>query len=191
MAELISFNCRNCGAPLEVPLNAVFAICSHCGSHHKLMFTGGVLTADLVKKVGEHDIRISSLETKQSQQDRVIKHNRKLADVDARISNFLATHKDFDASWACKSRGRKVKLVAQFVFSFFPLAISIFVSDHGREPFWLLPGFALTIGMVVYGIVEESRKIEYFKLIDERDALISGNANECDTGLAGHAPKKL
>ena len=58
----IVFDCKNCGASLTVPENAIAVKCKYCKSQHKLACNDGVITAELVHKVTVHEKRIDNLE---------------------------------------------------------------------------------------------------------------------------------
>ena len=60
--EAIIFDCKNCGATLDVPENAVAAKCSHCGSQHRIMHKEGVVTVDLIRTVARHSEELQKLE---------------------------------------------------------------------------------------------------------------------------------
>jgi len=90
--NIITFDCRNCGAPLNVPQNAAAAICPYCHSQHKVAFKDGVLTADLVKKVAEHEVRITTLEDTDTLTQEALEAVSELSRVQLEFEEFKKAH---------------------------------------------------------------------------------------------------
>ena len=80
--NIVTFDCRNCGAPLDVPDNACAVICPFCKSHHKMAFSDGILTAGLTKVVQAHGKQISELESSDMQTQDALEALTELADCE-------------------------------------------------------------------------------------------------------------
>ena len=56
--KLIPLNCRNCGAPLEVPDDATYLTCGHCGTRLVVEGTGAAAHIELLDTLDERTGRI-------------------------------------------------------------------------------------------------------------------------------------
>lgn len=63
-ADLLSLNCNNCGAPLQIRASVRFVTCSHCKSQLSVQQSGGVYFTQLLERVAQQtDAMAGNLET--------------------------------------------------------------------------------------------------------------------------------
>jgi DNA-directed RNA polymerase subunit RPC12/RpoP len=127
--EHITFDCKNCGATLEIPENAVAVTCRYCKSQHKVAYSDGVLTADLVRKVEVHDKRLGKLETADELTQEAFAAIPRLAKLNKEIAEFEKDYPD------CTS-GKTVSTVEAFWLAFtFTGLICLFLIGGLSFPF--------------------------------------------------------
>lgn len=57
--ELLSLNCQHCSAPLQVPAEAKFVTCTHCGSQLAIRQTGSVAYTETLDAIDERTERMA------------------------------------------------------------------------------------------------------------------------------------
>lgn len=57
--DLLSLNCQHCSAPLQVPENAKFVTCSHCGSQLAIRRTGSVAYTETLDAIDQRTERMA------------------------------------------------------------------------------------------------------------------------------------
>jgi len=53
--DAMTFPCRNCGATLDIPPNAVMVMCKYCKSEHEIGYSDGMVTAELLQGAKAHE----------------------------------------------------------------------------------------------------------------------------------------
>jgi DNA-directed RNA polymerase subunit RPC12/RpoP len=59
--KVTTFNCKHCGAKIDVPDAPGTVTCAYCGSAHRVSLRGGSVTAELVAKVKQLDEDVARL----------------------------------------------------------------------------------------------------------------------------------
>lgn len=59
--EIATFNCKNCGANIDLPDAPGTVACTYCGSKHRVSFRDGSVSAELVAKVRKLDEDVALL----------------------------------------------------------------------------------------------------------------------------------
>lgn len=57
--KLLALNCRHCSAPLQVPADAKFVTCSHCGSQLAVRKTGSVAYTETLEEIDRRTERMA------------------------------------------------------------------------------------------------------------------------------------
>jgi len=208
--DSIVFDCKNCGATLEIPENAVGVICKYCKSQFKVAYHDGVVTADLIKKVAIHEKRIGKLEKSDEFTRDAISAIAELPDLEKQI-------KDFEVRYPKVTSGRKSTGLAFAIPTFLNLGFVILLAftmgfsdqaHHGGE--WSLQNIEKNLMRIGYGIsllgllsapglilgflyscsasVHNSHYDDYEKLLFKRKQL--KEKIQCRTCLTGDDPEK-
>jgi len=80
--DVISFECRNCGAPLIIPPNAVVVTCNHCKGQHKITYSEENITAELIHRAVEHEGRIREFDQETADQAEANEIRLRLYNID-------------------------------------------------------------------------------------------------------------
>jgi DNA-directed RNA polymerase subunit RPC12/RpoP len=81
--EIISFECKHCGAALEVPKDATSVKCKYCGSDHLVSYHDGIVTAELTAKVERLERELAQLKNEKKLPE--LRHRLELADRGFRL----------------------------------------------------------------------------------------------------------
>jgi DNA-directed RNA polymerase subunit RPC12/RpoP len=79
----ISFECKHCGASLEVPKDTTSVKCKYCGSDHLVSYHDGIVTAELTAKVERLERELARLKNEKKLPE--LRHKLELADRGFRL----------------------------------------------------------------------------------------------------------
>ena len=104
--QVESLSCNNCGAPIDVPANANYATCAHCGSRLAIKRTETAAYTEVLSRIDER--------TGQMSEDlAVIKAQNELEQVDRewQLEREQYLERNKDGSSSVPSTGRTVALI--------------------------------------------------------------------------------